>query len=834
MSNNHYKTALLVAASIGAVATDQAAAQDVGEVVVTARRIEERLQDVPISITVFNQEQIDNANVANLSDLATYTPSLQNNSQYGSASTATFSIRGFVQDPFTAPSVGVYFGDVVAPRGASSLATGEGAGPGYMFDLQNVQVLKGPQGTLFGRNTTGGAVLLVPQRPTYDLEGYVEGSVGNFGMNRQQAVLNVPLGDQARLRLGVDRMMREGYITNISDVGPRHFGDVNYIAARASFVIDMTPSLENYSILSYAQSETNGGLAAITECDETNPAGAFLIGRFSCDQTARYAAANDFYAAENAVIDPFNNQYQWQFINTTTWDISDNLTFKNIISYAEVMNDIRGPIFGNSWQAEQGEFGANAGTVLPFGSIQGPGQHFNHSNTFTEEIQFQGTALDSRLTWQAGAYYEAVEQLPPLVGTLGFQFGSCDTSLGFDPDAFTSGWTDPGTPLTEGVTGLPTNVSTACNMMTSFPGGADGILQEVRTSAFYDQAVYAQGTYEITDRLSATLGIRYTDDQSEARAIAHIYPTMDDPSQPGIQPIINEAAIECADPRAVLPTCERTFSQHSNATTGEFDLEYSASDNLNLYAKYARGYRQGMVNPRGFDFLSSFDQEQVDLYEVGAKANWGGSFPGYANISIFHNDFQNQQLGISYIGEGSPASGICSCGESDIDGVELDGAVTLFEGFRLSGGVAYLKTDLISYPFNPVGPDGWPVPSPGANVDLPLAFSPEWKGALTAAYTLPLSENIGELTLSATYSYIDDYYLREDVIPSYSLLNLNLNWDEVFGSPVDLSVFGTNVTDEEYFTTINRSLLPQFGSANGVTGEPAMYGVRLRYNFGDE
>src|SRR5690606_38159470 len=119
---------------------------------------------------------------------------------------ASFAIRGFVQDFQTAPSVGVYFADVVAPRASSTTPSGNGVGVGHLFDLQNVQVLKGPQGTLFGRNTTGGAVLLVPNKPTGELEGYVEGSLGNHDMWRLQGVLNLPLADTFKVRFDVDRM----------------------------------------------------------------------------------------------------------------------------------------------------------------------------------------------------------------------------------------------------------------------------------------------------------------------------------------------------------------------------------------------------------------------------------------------------------------------------------------------------------------------------------------------------------------------------------------------------------------------------------------------------
>ena len=238
--------------------TPSSADADLSEIIVTARRIDERLQDVPISIQVFNQRQLQQQNVINSEDLAAFTPSLSTNTNFGSQN-SSFAIRGFVQDIGTAPSVGTYFGDVVAPRGASNgLPTGDGAGPGSFFDLQNVQILKGPQGTLFGRNTTGGAVLLVPQKPTGDLDGYVEGSVGDFDLRGVQAVVNIPVNDKLRTRLGFVHQSRDGYAINTSGIGPRDFDDVNYTAVRASIVADLTPDLENYTIGSFSYSNTNG------------------------------------------------------------------------------------------------------------------------------------------------------------------------------------------------------------------------------------------------------------------------------------------------------------------------------------------------------------------------------------------------------------------------------------------------------------------------------------------------------------------------------------------------------------------------------------------------
>ena len=227
------------------------------DIVVTARRMEEKLQDVPISITVYNQEQLANRNIVNSTDLGAYTPSLSINGRYG-PDKSSFAIRGFSQDLNTLPTVGVYFADAVAPRLSSNITSGNGAGVGSMFDLQNVQVLKGPQGTLFGRNTTGGAILLVPQKPTDKLEGYGEVTVGNHSAWRGQAVVNIPVSDTVRLRLGIDRNKRDGYINNLSGVGPTDFGDVNYWAARVSLSVDLTPDLENYTIFTYSHSDTHG------------------------------------------------------------------------------------------------------------------------------------------------------------------------------------------------------------------------------------------------------------------------------------------------------------------------------------------------------------------------------------------------------------------------------------------------------------------------------------------------------------------------------------------------------------------------------------------------
>ncbi|MBU6268203.1 MAG: TonB-dependent receptor plug domain-containing protein, partial [Sphingomonadales bacterium] len=447
-------TALFV--GLAAPAQAQSTADAPTDIIVTARRVEERLQDVPISITVMNQSQLAAHNVVSAQDLARTTPSLQVNTGFGNENT-TFSLRGFSQDISSAPTVGTYFADVVAPRGGSfSTPAGEGAGPGAFFDLQNVQVLKGPQGTLQGRNTTGGAVMLVPTKPTRKLEGYVEGSLGNFSAKGVQAVINVPFSDSLRARFGIDRQKRDGYIVNGSGIGPKDFNNLDYTALRASVVADLAPNLENYTIATYTNSHTNGSVQKVFA------AGAGQLQAFAMDQLARQAPLG-FYGVLTDMPDSSTRTRQWQVINTTRWLATDNLTIKNIVSYGEYRQQLRQPQFATNFIASPatlygylGYFNAIANfSVLPGAAaspqtpafaaaiIQGqlaaggipdpstwangnlgatlaglngakfnyaqinpnPGHEFSAAKTFTEELQFQGNFMDGKLNWQAGFYF---------------------------------------------------------------------------------------------------------------------------------------------------------------------------------------------------------------------------------------------------------------------------------------------------------------------------------------------------------------------------------------------------------------------------------------------
>ncbi|MEO6092600.1 MAG: TonB-dependent receptor [Novosphingobium sp.] len=842
-------TAIWLGAAVPAFAqpdseTRASDATSANDIVVTARRMEERLQDVPISVTVFNQQQIANRNIVNPADLATYTPSLSANRQYGTEK-SSFSIRGFVQELGTQPSVGVYFADVVAPRAQGPTTSGSGTMPGTLFDLQNVQVLKGPQGTLFGRNTTGGAVLIVPQRPTDKLEGYVEGSIGDYDMRRVQAVINIPLADTFKVRLGVDRMTRDGFLRNRSGIGPKDFGNVNYWSARGSILAELTPTLENYTVATYNLSNTHGTLGRVASCARNQATGALLLfGRdpvtgvaalpppngngvgtptplafaaFGCAQINRQAARGDgFYDVENDVPNPMVRLEQWQVINTTTWKASDTLTVKNIASYAQFEEKTRVNLFGDRLFVP-----LSATLSLPFrlSAIEpGPSGVNASQYTFTEELQLQGRSADDRLNWQVGGYLEISNPLKSNT-QLNQLFINCGNAAAL-----------------------------SCVPALGLTSSVALIDQRFR---FRNLGVYGQATYKLTDEISLTGGIRYTSDRIVAQdqnATARFLPL---PGQTGVPPFFSctKSNRPIASFAARGP-CAETFVAKSSRPTWLIDLDYKPSSDVLLYAKYARGYRQGTINLLPLSpALNTTGPEKVDTYELGAKASFGGLIGGSFAVAAFYNDFSNQQLQANTLVRSPsifPVNVIVNAGKSRIKGVEADLSLRPFSGFRLDAAYAYIGSKLKTITFPDLSADpNYSALLSTAKLGGPLALSPKNRVTVTGTYTLPLDDSIGRISVGATFTHTDKQFANHGsdtlapligfnpgLLPATDLLNLNLDWNSVGGLPIDLSLFATNVTKEKYWL-YGGALLPAVGYDPIVLGEPRMYGARLRFRFGN-
>ena len=816
-----------------------------GDIIVTARRTEERLQDVPISMSVFSEENLSELNINTAVDLATFTPSLQSESRYG-ASNSTFSIRGFRQDLRTSSAVGVYFAEVVAPRGGNgAVAAGDGAGPGSFFDLENVQVLKGPQGTLFGRNTTGGAVLLVPRKPEDTLGGYVEGTLGNYDLRRLQGVINLPISDTVRVRLGGDWQERDGYVENISGIGPDRFGDIGYYSLRGSLVIDLTPDIENYTIASYSHSEDNGLSAKVTQATgNSDCSDVAFLSLFACQQFQRLQDhGDDFYRAQNSLENPFNRSTQWQVINTTTFKASDSLTIKNIASYSHFKSAVRFELFGADWILpesfpisaaavgnplfQSGSAGQYAGRHFGFVSAIAPrGRHSSDQKNFTEELQLQGVAAGGRLNWQAGAYMErsdpgrANSTSPPT-------FIICD-----DAEAFQCvdilGQMFSSTPVFQNAPG------------SRIALGALGLAES--KVYFRNYGIYAQGTYALTDRLNVTAGLRHTWDKTRAVAdqlrYRYIVPNNTSATPPFT---VIPATPSCSLADTVLPNCTSDSSTKSKAPTWVLGLDYKPADDVMVYAKYSRGYRQGIVSFGAPVSLQTTRPEKVDAYEVGLKSEFGGSVRGTFNTALFYNELTDQQIQLGLtglLGSGNTATlAVVNAGKSRIYGLEVDASISPVEGLTFSAAYAYLNAKLKAISI-PADVQGYEINlSQSPVVGNRLLNIPPHKLVLGASYDLPVSEEVGDVSLSATWTYTSDYDTSTLVpigtLPSKKLLNLGLSWDNVAQLPVDLLIFAKNVTKVKYYTAVFDSSSPNRGGfISHPLGEPRTFGVRLRHRFG--
>ena len=779
------------------------------DIVVTARRIDERLRDVPISITVFNQSTLQDRNIVNAQDLATITPSLSSNANFGSENSA-FAIRGFVQDIGTQPSVGVFFADVVAPRGAANnFPVGDGAGPGSVFDLPNVQVLKGPQGTLFGRNTTGGDILLVPVKPTGRFEGYAEASYGNYDMREFQAVVNLPVSDTVRFRVGVDRNIRDGYMHNTTGIGASNLDNVDYTAVRASLVIDITPNLENYTIFSWVSSNTNGTAQKLIACDPTQALGLGL----ACPALARNAGQG-FYDTQSTLANPYSHTNKGQFINTTTWRANDNLIVKNIFSYAQLEESIQMMEFGVDFHLSDLNNAFFGGAPLlpnvriPFATVSSiDGGDTAHESTLTEELQVQYRSDDGRFTGQTGVYFEESDPLST-VGSQGPLFLNCTNSATMQCTDYTAPY---------------------------FGAAAlGGYSYSSNRTFFHDAAAYAQATYAITDRLKITGGVRYTSDVTTVagQQISYKFYQPNTPTQ------------SCTLPQSDPSTCAASYREASSAPTGMVDLEYKPNNDVLGYIKYSRGYRGGGVSFQAPTGYNTFAPEQVNTYEAGVKTSFHGPLRGSFDVTGFYNDFSNQQLQFGLASTSvSPASAIFNAGQSRIYGAEVEASLIPIHNLVLSLSYTYLNTDIVKIAKPTIPADSPYTLQPPANPGDPLVLSPANKASLTAAYTLPLNSRYGKLSFSVNGVYTDKQLANYvDRLSPYAqpyawlkattLMNLSINWKNVWSAPVDLSVFGTNVTNLKYYAIVP-GLITSVGFETGEVAPPAMYGVRLRYHFGD-
>ena len=363
------------------------------DIIVTARRREENLQSVPIAVTAFSDEALDQRGITDRTSLADNTPSLFTISGGYPREFAYFALRGQGPAFGSTPGVVNYFAEVPNSVNIDGRV-------GTYFDMANVQVLAGPQGTLFGKNATGGNILFEPVKPKNAFEGYVRAEFGNYNDRRIEGALNTPIvPDRVMLRIAGEVGRRDGYTV---DVGPNFTGkdydNLSYESFRFGLTVAPTDSIELYTMLRYYHSDNNGGGTVLAAF---NPAaGADLGPPFGfIPVLAFYPGAATAVAEQQARgprrvaydLDQFSETEYWQVINQASVQLSDTVKLRNIISYSQFRNR-----YGYDYDATPfplaGQSSRNIDVLAP--------------NVFTEELQLQGTLLDDAIDFSIGGYLD--------------------------------------------------------------------------------------------------------------------------------------------------------------------------------------------------------------------------------------------------------------------------------------------------------------------------------------------------------------------------------------------------------------------------------------------
>lgn len=765
----------------------------ISEIIVTARRREESMQAVPVAVSAVTQAEIASRGNFEVRDLTYTVPGLNASEGFGgSRNSFNFTLRGQSQAGGTLfPAVVTYFAEVPVLK----------LNRGQFFDLENIQVLRGPQGTLFGRVTDGGNVMVAPQRPVDRFEGYIEARAGNYDLLGAAGALNIPLVPEKLLVRGAfDINRRDGFTRNVGS--GRKLDDVHYDSARISLLFKPTDDFENTLIYNYNSTNENG---TSNKLSDFNPLGllAVLNGPAFVDQMQAELTAQQALGPRAINIGSpvwgenyglYSKSKSHYVVNKTIFNINDNIQIKNVLAYI---------YFKNSWGAD---FDGTSQIVVDIPNKYYPDSEF-YKEQWSEDFQIQGTAFDNTLNYTFGTYWDW-QQVP----------GNAEN---FSVSQL-------GVPLQRLVISYPKTRSKAIygqigyDLASVLPGlKLDAGLRYTKDSVNASFANY--------------LGFAFTDADLSAAAMPHgqcvtnldDYPTM-----------IAAASVPCTKAR-----------QSSSAVTGTFGLSYQIDPRKLVYAKVSRGYRPGGINTVSTGgVVPTYDPEYDLSFEVGAKLDYNiGSMRARTNIAAYTDRFTDIQANVNQIGPGGVAAVIITnAAKARIKGIELEQTLVPFEGMTLGATWAYTDAHYV----NNLSPSELeiacpsnPLTNPVAGIGFcplnPLPSTPKHMINLSAQYTLPLPENVGEVTIGGSWYHRSEfpefYTLPGQRVAPLSLLNLDVTWRQVLGSRVDATLFATNVTNKTYIAQPSALMAASsYGIATATYGEPRMWGLRLRYSFGGE
>lgn len=768
------------------------------DIIVTARRTEENLQRVPVAVTALDPLALAERQIEDVADVGRAAPGLSVQSGgTGNASLIYLAIRGNAQNSpnsFSDPAVGIYVDGVYYARPI--------AGNNGLLDLASVEVLRGTQGTLFGRNTTGGALNMTTIAPSNELEGYVTGRLGTYETWSLEGALNLPIAEELAVRVA-GRYGERG----------RGFGKNPFrrdaaaidedFASRATLA--WTPSSIPVEVsisgdyLKIVDTYNNVTLRAI------NPTGGALA------LYSNQFILSDYLQSNNGFYDTFSDP------NTGNPNIDDETNYNEtygIRGTIEVDLGALGIKSITAWRkASTGDSLDLDGTPAPIGAYSSD----YRQEQFSEELQFTGSS--GPLQWIVGGFYfreNGTEQSQSRV------FAATDFGLDFSP----------------------ANTNLASYVSES-------------------KAIFGQANFDVTDRLTITGGVRYTWDKRSANRRGYIggQPGFNDMffnSATGSVITLPPAGLCSVGPNANLvppgDDCQNPVSAKFDYPAWLVSADYQIDPDKLIYARFGGAALAGGLNsrptPPGFD---DFSPEKVKDVELGFK---GDFLNGHlrTNIAAFHIWRDGAQNIVNALVGANLTQFVQNAGDVRAYGAEFEGTLIPWNGMEITGAVSYLKSKYADGSFFGAGLGG-----PVDRSDEIVPRAPKWTWNIGATQTFYV--NGGEIGVHADYAYSSAVYqdyatadlttpaLNDGVndaverqaaqdfiatqnqfsrLPSFGVLNARINY--LLDSGFEFALWGRNITGEKYLNAIFNGY-GTFGTAIGFQAAPRTWGATASYRF---
>ena len=765
----------LLIASPAAIAQDQEASFILEEVIVTAQKRTQSLQDVPVAVSAFTGEQIADAEIRDIRSLQLLSPSV-NVTQSAAAYQTSISIRGIGTSGFNPglePSVGIFVDGVYRSRTGSAI--------GDFNELERVEILRGPQSTLYGKNSSAGVIGYYTKKPEFEFGGEVELGAGNYDQKIASARITGPLiEDTLAFSLAVNYNERDGFIKNPAQgvtVNDRDRwglrGQLLWDAGDSVQVRFIADTSEQTELCCAAPSFING---------PTTPVVAALGGTI-IDPPDPFRRVVNFDSKMQANMDDQGLSMQ------IDWDINDRVLFTSITGWRDFESDT--------------DFDADF-TDVELVRSQG---NLTQIEAFTQEFRFASTG-DNKIDWQAGAFF--YDQDLHVEGKVHY---------GNFTNAYFNILTGGAVSGLEMAFGLPPGTF-------YFPG--TGMVSEIFDSNSNSWALFGQTDIHFNDDWTLTIGLRYTDEDKTGKGQFNV---IDPWAALPLDLIFGPGLGAALAPTQIFPPATDFDEKRNEAEwSGNIILSWSINDELNSYASYARGYKAGGFNldrAAGFENPSfTFDPEFIDNFEIGLKSRFLNG-RSQLNIAVFYQDVQDFQTtlfdGIRF--------NLANAGDMDIYGVEVESQTQLTENLHWSIAVTYLDATYASYTDAPC-----PIFVPAPSCDLTGARkddAPKWTGTTNMTWDKPISGNLA-LFLRGEIYYRGERFTAGDndpntLIGSTTLLNASIgihNLDRTW----DVRIWGRNLNDEE-FPQIMFDTVVQNGSYSGYPNDPKTYGITARFWF---